>query len=106
MTGLRVIAGILLLFILRLACWAVYIFLVGPITDPLRRLPGPEIGFWESHLTLVIECVGFLLTVLCELTSDLLWCSPSFSGKAHQDWTEKYGKTLRFHGIGKVRFPG
>jgi hypothetical protein len=29
--------------------WALNVFILAPLSDPLRQLPGPRAGYWENH---------------------------------------------------------
>ena len=31
------------------ALWALNLFVLAPLSDPLRRLPGPRAGYWKNH---------------------------------------------------------
>ena len=42
---------------LKGALWALNLFVLAPLSDPLRRLPGPRAGYWENHFWVLMEYV-------------------------------------------------
>jgi len=42
---------------LKGAIWALYLFVLAPLSDPLRRLPGPRANYWEDHFWELMEYV-------------------------------------------------
>jgi hypothetical protein len=42
---------------LKGALWALNLFVLAPLSDPLRRLPGPRAGYWENHFWELMEYV-------------------------------------------------
>lgn len=39
----------------RGALWALNLLVFAPLSDPLRRLPGPRAGYWENHFWELME---------------------------------------------------
>ena len=37
------------------AIWALNLLVLAPLSDPLRRLPGPRAGYWEDHFWELME---------------------------------------------------
>ena len=40
---------------LRGALWVLSLLVFAPLSDPLRRLPGPRAGYWENHFWELME---------------------------------------------------
>ena len=45
----------ILLLSLRILSWALNLFVIAPLFDPLQHLPGPKGAFLESHLELIMK---------------------------------------------------
>ncbi|KIM84675.1 hypothetical protein PILCRDRAFT_818273 [Piloderma croceum F 1598] len=75
---------IFLFTLVRGLVWVFNLFILAPFLDPLKNIPGPDGSALETHL-------GGLM-------------DPDLSPKTHKLWTEKYGKTFRFHGFGSHDF--
>lgn len=69
------------LVVLRVIVWAVNLLVILPLSDPLRKLPGPDAAFFETHL---------------RSTND-----PDLSATFHEEQRKQFGKTFRIHGFGK-----
>ncbi|KAF9654295.1 cytochrome P450 [Thelephora ganbajun] len=79
-TTLKLLFAFLVALAFKGALWVLNLFILAPLSDPLRRLPGPTAGYWENHFWELID--------------------PNQSPKTHDVWTRRYGKTWRFHGFG------
>ncbi|KAF8238406.1 cytochrome P450 [Tricholoma matsutake] len=77
----KVAAVFVLLLLARGFLWILNVFLVMPLLDPLKNLPGPRGSAFQSHLHAVMN--------------------PKFSKEVYQKWQKKFGHTLRYHGFGK-----
>lgn len=84
------------------ALWALNLFVLAPLSDPLRQLPGPRAGYWENHFWELMEYTSDLPPPLSHDAHEGLDSSPNQSPKTHDVWGRKYGKTWRFHGFGAV----
>ncbi|KAG7090720.1 hypothetical protein E1B28_009812 [Marasmius oreades] len=73
------VAPFVLLLVLALI-WAVKFFLIQPVFDPLRNLPGPEASLFTSHAVNVVD--------------------PQRSVIYNRKYREDYGKTFKVHGFG------
>ena len=54
-----VISKLLFVYLVALAfkgaLWAFNLFVLAPLSDPLRQLPGPRAGYWENHFWELME---------------------------------------------------
>jgi hypothetical protein len=61
--ALELILKSLLVFIFLLAmrglAWLVNLFVIAPLSDPLKNLPGPDGTTFQSHFTDIMEYVSF-----------------------------------------------
>jgi len=85
------------------AIWALNLLVLAPLSDPLRRLPGPRAGYWEDHFWELMEYERPIFPPpVSHDAYEGLNSSPNQSPKTHDVWTRKYGKVWRFHGFGAV----
>jgi cytochrome P450 len=71
---------VLLLLLARGIAWVINLFLLAPLFDPLRKMPGPNASVLTSHFGDVMN--------------------PQNSLNTHEEWVKTYGKNFRFHGFG------
>ncbi|KAI3622272.1 cytochrome p450 [Moniliophthora roreri] len=82
MVDLSLVSLILFTLVLaRVLLWAFSLLIVQPLSDPLRKLPGPRASFFQTHLNDVTD--------------------PDLSATFHEEQRKNYGKTFRIHGFGK-----
>ena len=51
----KLILASLVALVFKGALWALNLFVFAPLSDPLRRLPGPRAGYWENHFWELME---------------------------------------------------
>ena len=39
----------LVILVFKGALWTLNLLILAPLSDPLRRLPGPRAGYWQNH---------------------------------------------------------
>ena len=52
---LRLLFACLVALTFKGAIWALELFVLAPLSDPLRRLSGPRAGYWEDHFWELME---------------------------------------------------
>jgi len=52
---LKLLLASLILLGFKGVLWTLNLFVFAPLSDPLRRLPGPRAGYWENHFWELME---------------------------------------------------
>ncbi|KAF9454954.1 cytochrome P450 [Macrolepiota fuliginosa MF-IS2] len=72
------------LAILRVLLWLFNILVLLPPFDPLKSLPGPDGGYFQSYINEAMN--------------------PNVSPDTHESWVKEHGRTFRFNGFGKFDY--
>ncbi|KAF7319861.1 Cytochrome P450 [Mycena kentingensis (nom. inval.)] len=77
----KLLAALVSLLLLRGIVWLVNLLVIAPLRDPLRNLPGPDGGAFETHFSSVND--------------------PDITPEVYHSWTARFGKTFRYNGFGR-----